>query len=144
MIQHPQTTAGSICLAGSARASEGRRQNCSGLSPSPVLRSDSEAGWERVREAGVRALCPSCWRRQLFQRRGPHPGSRLGEAEASLRRSQVAHPVSSTGQALLPSCFAFGYAGRAKAIVSEGVAFFRRDDEKKNIGVNSFRSGDST
>ena len=63
----------------------------------------SEAGWERVREAGVRALCPSCWHWQLSQRRGPHPG--------------FAH--------LLPSCFAFGYAGRAKAITLNSPAISR-------------------
>ncbi len=59
------------------------------LSPSPVLRSDSEAGWEKVGEARMRALCFNGFKG-------------LNMSQAALTRP-VGHP--------LPSCFAVAAQG---------------------------------
>jgi hypothetical protein len=66
--------------------------NCLRLSPSPVLRSASEAGWERVRNAGVRALCPTCRRLQISQRKGP--SSALSGTPDRVRGRLFSHPAS--------------------------------------------------
>ena len=70
-------------------------------SPSPV-----HLAWERVPDRAGEGTLTQTQAPELVETKGPHPASRLGEAEASLRRSQVGH--------LLPSCAAKGEAGWEK------------------------------